>query len=490
MGYHKQPKPKPKPKQPETKTKIIENKLSYDYNDLFLEFDYGLAPNTTRPQYHHRLSEFFGFTGLNGDEIQQATTFLEQVRSKEASSSEKEMKLWLRKIIISFLKHLEETGVKTGKFGRNTVKNYYKPIHRFCTKHEIELPWKKVTEGLGKVRSVANDRAPTLEEIAILLKNPDRRIKPIVLIMLSSGIRIGAFQYLDWKHIIPLDIDRHEILTDGLGPQPQSQSQSNQEQDKIVAAKLVVYAGEEDSYFSFITPEAYQAVKEWMNYRAKTGEKITGDSPVIRDYACIKYGQRTTKLPRRLGVESIGRIVEIALKEEGIREPLQDGAKRYQFQANHGFRKWFKTAAELAGMPAMIVEILMSHTLGISDHYGRPSEEQLFRAYLKVVPNLTINKQLIMKEEIDALKQHQDHKVAELQQQLKSWEEIAEKMKVYVDRQKKKEESLEATVKRYLDEHSWYVNKYGFSDSYRKKIKEFGDKLEALPEDNDNYYDD
>jgi integrase len=218
------------------------------------------------------------------------------------------MKLWLRKIIISFLKHLEQTGVKTGKFGRNTLKNYYKPIHRFCTKHEIELPWKKITEGLGKVRSVANDRAPTLEEIASLLKNPDRRIKPIVLIILSSGIRIGAFQYLDWKHVIPLDIDRHETKPDDL--------------EKIVAAKIIVYAGEEDSYFSFITPEAYQAVKEWMDYRTKTGEKITGDSPVIRDYACIKYGQRTTKLPRRLGVESIGRIVEIALKSKSAEGPL------------------------------------------------------------------------------------------------------------------------------------------------------------------------
>src|SRR5262249_33310293 len=151
------------------------------------------------------------------------------------------------------------------------------------------------------------------------------RLKPIVLIILSSSNRIGAFQYLDWKHIIPPDKDRHQT----------------NDPEKIVAAKIIVYAGEEDSYFSFITPEAYFAVKEWMDHRAKAGEVITGDSPVIRDYACIKYGQRTTKLPKRLKFECVGRIVELALKKEGIRQPLKSGAKRHDFQANHGMRKWF-----------------------------------------------------------------------------------------------------------------------------------------------------
>jgi hypothetical protein len=37
-----------------------------------------------------------------------------------------------------------------------------------------------------------------------ILEYPDRRIKPIVLIMIYSGIRVGAFKYLRWKHIIPI----------------------------------------------------------------------------------------------------------------------------------------------------------------------------------------------------------------------------------------------------------------------------------------------
>lgn len=40
------------------------------------------------------------------------------------------------------------------------------------------------------------------------------------------------------------------------------------EQDsKIVAAKMTVYAGDPEQYFTFITSEAYQALSGSMNFR-------------------------------------------------------------------------------------------------------------------------------------------------------------------------------------------------------------------------------
>jgi hypothetical protein len=41
--------------------------------------------------------------------------------------------------------------------------------------------------------------------------------------------------------------------------------------------------GEPEEYFTFITPKAYIAGKEWMNFRASFGEEIIGDSWVLRD---------------------------------------------------------------------------------------------------------------------------------------------------------------------------------------------------------------
>ena len=64
--------------------------------------------------------------------------------------------------------------------------------------------------------------------------------------MALSGIGIGAWDYLKWKNVIPTaDIKTGEL----------------------VAAKLVVYAEEPDEYYCFITPEAYNSAKQWMEYR-------------------------------------------------------------------------------------------------------------------------------------------------------------------------------------------------------------------------------
>jgi hypothetical protein len=36
---------------------------------------------------------------------------------------------------------------------------------------------------------------------------------------------------------------------------------------EVIAAKIIVYAEDEEQYFSFITPEAYHELEKWMNYR-------------------------------------------------------------------------------------------------------------------------------------------------------------------------------------------------------------------------------
>jgi len=53
--------------------------------------------------------------------------------------------------------------------------------------------------------------------------------------------------------------------------------------DKLVAAKINVYAGDDDEYITFITPEAYTSLELWMNYRNSCGEHISKDSWVMRD---------------------------------------------------------------------------------------------------------------------------------------------------------------------------------------------------------------
>jgi integrase len=104
--------------------------------------------------------------------------------------------------------------------------------------------------------------------------------------------------------------------------------------------------------------------------------------------------------PQRLSTFGVKKLVKVrALWEQGLRHPL-NGGKRHEWKANHGFRKFYKTRAEQAGMGPVNVETLMAHSTGMSDHYYRPTEHDLLKDYLKAVDNLTIDntRQMVIKE--------------------------------------------------------------------------------------------
>jgi hypothetical protein len=73
---------------------------------------------------------------------------------------------------------------------------------------------------------------------------------------------------------------------------------------------------------------------------------------------------------------------------------------RYEFQTDHGFRKWFKTRCEIAGMKSINIEILMGHSVGISDSYYRVTEGELLQDYLKAIDHLTISNENQLQKEI------------------------------------------------------------------------------------------
>jgi len=51
-----------------------------------------------------------------------------------------------------------------------------------------------------------------IEEIQKIIEYPDRRIKPLILCMVSGGFRLGAWDYLKWKHVIPLKNKEDESI--------------------------------------------------------------------------------------------------------------------------------------------------------------------------------------------------------------------------------------------------------------------------------------
>lgn len=231
----------------------------------------------------------------------------------------------------------------------------------------------------------SNDRPPSVEEIKKLLEYPDRRIKPIVLVIISSGIRVGSWNYLKWGDIIP-------IVKNGT----------------IVAAKINVFNTKTKSYYySFITQEAYDAVQDWINFRESFGEKITSDSWIMRNLWQIKsqrFGNYLglAKHPKKFSGDGIRMLINDAWKIQGVREKREDG-QRYAFKSLHGFRKFFETECQKT-MKSINVSILMSHDTGIIQHYYKPKEADLLEDYLNVVVLLTIDSDnILLNEQIKQL---------------------------------------------------------------------------------------
>jgi hypothetical protein len=135
--------------------------------------------------------------------------------------------------------------------------------------------------------------------------------------MASSGIRIGAWDYLKWKHVTPI----------------------KNEKGQIIAAKIIVYAGDVEEYYSFITPEAYNTLSEWMDFRTSYGENITEDSWLMRDVWQITnsdYGKKKglAKYPKKLKSSGIKSIIERGSMGTGLKKAVTTRSEKTRMEGS------------------------------------------------------------------------------------------------------------------------------------------------------------
>ena len=64
---------------------------------------------------------------------------------------------------------------------------------------------------------------------------------------------------------------------------------------------------------------------------------------------------------------------------------------QYEFQTDHVFRKGFKTRCEISRMKSINIEILMRHSIGISDSYHKITQDDLLIEHLKGVKHLLLS---------------------------------------------------------------------------------------------------
>jgi hypothetical protein len=177
--------------------------------DPWMLFLYALKAPATKEKYIQRLTKFLDFLGYQGTKEEKARAFADRARKDPVYA--------FNSILRFFQSKREQIDRKEMAIG--TVTNYVKSVKLFCDMADVQIPWAKITRGLPRAKRFADDRAPTLQEILRIAEYPDRRIKPVIFTMASTGIRVGAWDYLKHGHIIPIE-----------------------REGKVVAAKVLVYS--------------------------------------------------------------------------------------------------------------------------------------------------------------------------------------------------------------------------------------------------------
>jgi hypothetical protein len=339
-------------------------------------FEAALPNAATRRTYSLSMAYFLAHSGM--DNVAFVKLAREDVEGAEGLVQE----------YVGFLRERAEKG----EIALSSVRARATPIKLFCVMNRCRLDWDFISKTIPKSRKWADDRAPTRDEIRRVLNLCTLRMKVAVEMMASGGFRVGSWDYLSVRDVEPVERD-----------------------GRVAAARVTIYRGEPEQYFTYVTPEAWAVCRQYLEYRRAHGEDVLPSAPLIRDEFAVSQGRKgTASVVKRLGSREIERELFRILKKSGLR---QEARRRYEWKAAHGYRKWFKTQAEQVMRP-INVEILMGHSIGVSNAYYRPTEAQLLEDYLKAVPVLSVTEYRDVKEAEEKIRAEFGRRVAQLEAQL------------------------------------------------------------------------
>lgn len=243
----------------------------------------------------------------------------------------------------------------------SAIHNYVAAVESYYQINDVFLNIKKINRFMPENIKVKKDKAYTHADIGKMLEVADLRARATILILASSGCRIGAIPFLKLRNL----------------------------QD----TKLTIYEGSKEEYFTFISPECKVSIDSYLDMRSRYGEKLKDNSPLIRDEFNTRKLMGKAKPLKREGLRA---VLDIAGKKAGVR-------RIREISLAHGFRKFFTTQCINADINPEIREMLLGHKIGLAGCYYRPSEQEMFDEYQKAVDNLTIDESNKLRKKVEAL---------------------------------------------------------------------------------------
>ena len=276
----------------------------------------------------------------------------------------------------------------------NSVPKYLSGIEHFLIINDKELKFKKLHKMFPEQVKESGRDAYTTQQIRDMLScTTDHRNKFLIYFMTSTGARIGAIPDIKLGDIRDMPMD---------------------------CKAITLYTDSKEESIAFLTPETSKFLQNYLDKREVDGERLTDLSPLFRTH--YTWGGAKAKPMSKKAVEGTTyRIIE----KSGIKRTKK--GVRHNIQANHGFRKWYRTRISMTvGITAEIGKKLVQHK-DLEGKYTTPEPMELFESFKFAIPTLTLSKEEKMKIENKKLADDNSRLEREIQRS-KILEEDMEKM--------------------------------------------------------------
>lgn len=288
----------------------------------------------------------------------------------------------------------------TKQVSPNSIPTMYYGIELFFSMNDVLLNFKKLRRMLpSRVKKSGAKPWKTEDVRAMLDATRYKRDKALIHFLSSTGARIGSIEELSMKHLMNM---------------PES------------CKAIFIYEDDKQEYWTFLTPEASNALEKYLEERSNDGERLNPNSPLFRTL----YSRKNVHSPKPMAVMSARSVIYRCMKTARIKREKQGFA--YDIQINHGFRKRFNTILKLENdLNSNIAEKLMGHKRGLDGVYFQPTREECFEEFKKAIPELTIDESLKLKSELGKEKSkmseidfNKDKRIVELENRLNNTERL------------------------------------------------------------------
>lgn len=304
-------------------------------------FDKFLKADATKKLYLRLFVDFLKWARQNIDDSLNADDLL-QFDEKKLQGMIEDYILYLRK-----------------KLSPNSLPSNIAALEHYFAMNDKDIQFKRIRKMIPPPNKKGGNSAWTTQDIQKMIRNSSsNRDRAFIHFLASTGCRIGSLEGLKLRHMVPMPDECRSVL---------------------------IYEGSNEEYLAFLTPEACNAVDEYLEERRKDGEIINSESPVFR--SAYQVG---AQLVKPMSVAS-AKMISLRLAHTVQRNKV---GKRYNVMSAHGFRKRFNTILKSNDKAnPSLAEKLMGHrgVFALDGAYLKPSIEILFNEFKKHIPELTID---------------------------------------------------------------------------------------------------